>query len=186
MNKNYDFLTGDVLQARFPYMFNSKHTVGCEFYRGWMPILAGLCVEIEHMLGERREAFKWLQIKEKFGTGRFYYSLHGFSDVHVDLVNPSWRASAIAQVESDHTFAGVKQSIFDLVAEGSVETARSCMICGGQAKPRQYGSYILNLCVDHHPARIRQPDDQGTDAVWRLADAATGGSARNGGAGGVS
>lgn len=49
MNKNYDFPTGDLLQAHFPYMFNSKDNLGCAFHRGWMPILAGLCVEIEYL-----------------------------------------------------------------------------------------------------------------------------------------
>ena len=42
MNKNYDYLTGDLLQARFPYMFNTKHNGGCEFHRGWTPI-CGCC-----------------------------------------------------------------------------------------------------------------------------------------------
>lgn len=186
MNKNYDFLTGDVLQARFPYMFNSEHNIGCAFHRGWMPILSGLCVEIEHMLGERREAFRWRQIKEKYGTGRFHYFLRDFSDMDVDLVNPPGRAGVIAHVESDRAFTTVKRAIFDLVAEGSEETERSCMICSARAEPRTYSRWVLTLCTDHHPAKISQPDDQGNEAVWRLADADTGGIAPAGGAGGVS
>lgn len=31
MNKNYDYLTGDLLKARFPYMFNTKDNLGCSF-----------------------------------------------------------------------------------------------------------------------------------------------------------
>lgn len=185
MNKNYNFLTGDLLQARFPYMFNSSHNIGCAFHRGWMPILAGLCVEIEYVLGARRDAFRWVQIKQKFGMARFYYFLSDFSDSHVNLGNPSGRADVIAQVETDRVTA-VRQAIFDLVEEGSEEIERSCMICGAQAEPRAYDKCILNLCADHHPDKIRQPGDLGNDAVWRLADASTGGSAPVGGAGGGS
>jgi hypothetical protein len=43
MYKNYDIHTGEMLQERFPYMFN-KPNIGFSFYRGWMPVAAGLCV----------------------------------------------------------------------------------------------------------------------------------------------
>lgn len=186
MNKNYDYLTGDLLQARFPYMFNTKDNLGCAFHRGWMPILAGLCVEIEHLLGERREAFHWKQIKEKFGTGRFYYTLGNAHEMRVDLMNPAGRLSFSTEVQSDQDFVDVKQAVFRLVIEGEEETARSCMICGGAATPRAYGYYVLNLCADHHPDKVRQPGDMPNEAIWRLADASTGGSPATGRAGGTS
>ncbi len=177
MKKNYDYLTGDLLQARFTYMFNTKDNRSCEFYRGWMPILAGLCVEIEQLLGDRREAFHWKQIKEKFGTAR---------DLRVDLINPAGRLSFSTEVRSDDAFADVKQTVFKLVAEGEEETTRSCMICGGDAAPRAYAFYILNLCTDHHPDKIRQPGDMPNEAIWRLADASRTPGAADGGEGGAS
>lgn len=186
MNKNYDYPTGDLLKARFPYMFNTKDNLGCAFHRGWMPILAGLCVEIEQLLGERREAFHWKQIKEKFGTGRFYYSLGNAHDMRVDLMNPAGRLSFSAELESDDAFTDVKQAVFNLVTEGEEETTRSCMICGGAATPRAYGSYVLNLCADHHPDMVRQPGDLRYEAIWRLADASRTPGAADGGEGGVS
>lgn len=166
MNKNYDYLTGDLLQARFPYMFNTKDNLGCSFHRGWMPILAGLCVEIEQLLGERREAFHWRQIKEKFGTGRFYYYLGNAHERRLDMTNPAGRLSQTLDVATN-----VKEAVYNLVNQGEEETARSCMICGGEATPRAYGFYILNLCADHHPDKVRQPGDMPNEAIWRLADA---------------
>lgn len=186
MNKNYDYLTGDLLQARFPYMFSNKDNLGCAFHRGWMPILAGLCVEIEQLLGERRGAFHWRQIKEKFGTARFYYSLRNAHDMRVDLMNPGGRLSFSAGLESDDAFTDVKQAVFNLVRHGEEETTRSCMICGGPATPRAYGSYVLNLCADHHPDKIRQPGDMPNEAIWRLADASRTPGAADDGEGGVS
>jgi hypothetical protein len=171
MNRNYDFPTGDLLQARFPYMFN-KDNIGFSFHRGWMPILAGLCVEIDQLLGERREAFRWVQIKEKFGTGRFYYAIGNARDMRADLMSPAGRLSVNVEVEPDEAFTAVKQTIAGLVREAEAETARSCMICGAEATPRTYGTYILNLCPTHHPDKLRQPEDLGNEAVWRLADAA--------------
>ena len=186
MNKNYDFPTGDLLQARFPYMFNARDNLGYAFHRGWMPILAGLCVEIDHLLGERREAFHWRQIKEKFGTARFYYSLGTARDLRVDLINPSGRLSFSTEVRSDDAFADVKQTVFKLVAEGEEETTRSCMLCGAAAKPCGYGRYILNLCADHHPDKIRRPGERPNEAIWRLTDASKTQDAADGGEGGTS
>lgn len=186
MSKNYDYLTGDLLKARFPYMFNTKDNFAYAFHRGWMPILSGLCVEIEQLLGGRREAFHWKQIKEKFGTGRFYYSLGTARDLRVDLMSPVGRVSFNAEVKADDAFNDIKQAVSKLVSDGEEETTRSCMICGAAAKPRSYGRYILNLCTDHHPDKIRQPGDVGNEAVWRLADAANAPGTPNGGEGGAS
>ncbi len=186
MNKNYDFPTGDLLQARFPYMFNARDNLGCEFHRGWMPILAGVCVEIDQLLGARREAFHWRQIKEKFGTARFYYALGTGHDLRVDLMSPVGRLSFNAEVRPDDAFNDIKQTVSKLVSDGEEETTRSCMICGAAAKPRAYGGYILNLCTEHHPDKIRQPGDVGNEAVWRLADAANAPRTPNGGEGGAS
>lgn len=166
MNKNYDYLTGDLLQARFPYMFNTKDNLGCSFHRGWMPILAGLCVEIEQLLGERREAFHWRQIKEKFGTGRFYFYLGNAHEKRLDMANLAGRLSLSLDVATN-----VKEAVYNLVKQGEEETARSCMICGGEAAPRAYAFYIFNLCNDHHPDKICQPGDMPNESIWRLADA---------------
>ncbi|MDP3752115.1 MAG: hypothetical protein Q8Q98_09685, partial [Polaromonas sp.] len=163
MNKNYDYLTGDLLQARFPYMFNTKDNLGCSFHRGWMPILSGLCVEIEQLLGERREAFHWRQIKEKFGTGRFYYYLGNAQEKRLDMTNPAGRLSPSLDVA-----ANVKEAVYNLVKQGEEETARSCMICGGQATPRLYSYHVMTLCADHHPDNICRPGEKPNEAVWRL------------------
>jgi hypothetical protein len=160
-------------------MFNTKDNLGCAFHRGWMPILAGLCVEIEQLLGERREAFRWRQIKEKFGTGRFYYYLGNTHEKRLDMTNPAERPSFNADVP-----ANVKEAIYNLVKQGEEETARSCMICGGEATPRAYAFYIFNLCDDHHPDKIRQPDDMPNKSIWRLADASRAPGAADGGEGG--
>ena len=149
MNRNYDFPTGDLLQARFPYMFD-KDNIGFSFYRGWMPILAGLCVEIDQLLGERREAFYWQQIKEKYGSARFYYAIGNARDIRADLMTSAGRLSVNVEVESDDAFTAVKQTISRLVHEAEAETAR-CMICGAEATPRTYEAYLLNLCAVHHP-----------------------------------
>ena len=53
MNLNFDYPDGAALAKRFPYMF-AKKNLGIAFYRGWQPIFAGLCVDIDHLLGERR------------------------------------------------------------------------------------------------------------------------------------
>lgn len=38
------------LIRQFPYMFAGPH-IGISFYRGWLPILSGVCEEIDAALG---------------------------------------------------------------------------------------------------------------------------------------
>ena len=51
--------------------------ISIEFYKGWFPIVIGLCFEIDRMLGAHRDGFHWIQIKEKFGTMRLHFDLRG-------------------------------------------------------------------------------------------------------------
>lgn len=64
-------LTKEALQARFPYMFEGPH-IGLDFHEGWMPILAAACEKVEAALGPDKAGFHFTQIKEKYGSARFY------------------------------------------------------------------------------------------------------------------
>jgi hypothetical protein len=76
LQKQYDIQDINTLKARFAYMFTGP-VISLEFYKGWFPILAGLCMEIDRVLGEHRACFHWVQIKEKFGVMRLHFELDG-------------------------------------------------------------------------------------------------------------
>lgn len=63
--------------AAFPRLLQNG-LPGLEFNTGWDPIICELFKEIDALLDDRQAAsFKAVQIKEKWGTLRFYYQVDG-------------------------------------------------------------------------------------------------------------
>lgn len=161
MYKNYDVHTGAELKALFPYMFNKPH-ISFTFYRGWMPIVAGVCIDIHRVLGENRELFHWEQIKEKFGTARLYYTLAAHSPLRLDLHTPDGLYSLQTKpVEK----SDLQQTVARLVHDAEEETRHTCMVCGSPASPESYDGYFMTLCSNHFPDGTRSPNDLRREAV---------------------
>lgn len=168
MSKNYDFHTGEMLQERFPYMFN-KPNIGFSFYRGWMPILAGLCVEIDQLLGEHCEVFHWTQIKEKFSSYRCYFAFGGTEDLRVDLQLEGSLKSFSTPLSPEKKTIDLKKAISALVSAAEQETARCCFVCGQPAKAGDFDGYLQTLCVDHHPDKLGRSEEESWKLIWKLA-----------------
>jgi hypothetical protein len=64
------------LETRLPYMFQGNH-LGIGICKGWYPIFSKLCQEIDLVMGDNKQGFHWVQVKEKFGAARFYWELDG-------------------------------------------------------------------------------------------------------------
>ena len=65
-------MTSDELKARFRYMFAGPN-IGLDLYERWTPILAQACAEIDAILGQHKQGFHFSQIKEKYGSARYYF-----------------------------------------------------------------------------------------------------------------
>jgi hypothetical protein len=155
MTKNYDIHTGDQLKQMFPYQFSHPHVM-CEFYRGWMPIVAGLCMELDMLLGQfgnERKHFQWRQMKEKFGSARLYFNLDGQKVTVLDFHYPEGTLSHLMLPKSPTDLFG---QIHALVQAAQEETKTTCMVCGGLAKTQSYGGYLQTLCEAHSPDVIGQ------------------------------
>lgn len=168
MNKNYDIQTAEMLGERFPYMFN-KPNIGFSFYRGWMPILAGVCVDIDKLLVEHREVFHWTQIKEKFGSARFYYAFGGAEDLRVDLQLECGLRSFSTPLSPENKTTDLKKEISGLVSAAEQETARCCFVCGQPGKAEDFDGYLQTLCADHHPDKFGPSEDESWKVIWKLA-----------------
>ena len=92
----------------------------CE--EGWRDLLERACVRIEAALVEGG-AFRVLQIKEKFGTLRFYWS-GDMSD------------AAKARVE-------------EAIALATARSACTCEICGAEGRLRNRGGWFATACAEH-------------------------------------
>jgi len=130
-------------------MFDKPH-IGFDFYRGWQPILAGVCVALDDLfkaeVGEDYDGFAWRQIKEKFGSARFYYQ----------LMPPEDDPSLIILLDSNqpvrHTPAhwdAVSSAVDELVSAGEVATQSACMACGAKADQGSGPGWITTLCDKH-------------------------------------
>jgi len=161
MTKNYDIHTGDQLKQLFPYQFSHPH-VTCEFYRGWMPIVAGLCLGLDMLLGnfdeldklnKQRKQFQWLQMKEKLGSARLYFTLGDQKITVLDFHYPEGTLSHLMLPRQPTDLFG---QIHALVQAAQAETKTTCMVCGGLATTKSYGGYLQTLCEAHSPDVIGQ------------------------------
>ena len=125
--KQYDIQDVATLKARFAYMFTGP-TISLEFYKGWFPIVVGLCTEIDRVLGEQREFFHWVQIKEKFGVMRLHFDLNGAPEL--------------------------RGTLHELVSQAGRESARCCMVCGEAGRLSQQSPWVVTVCEVHEPDEV--------------------------------
>lgn len=126
--KNHDIEDIATLKKRFDYMFVGP-TISLEFCKGWFPIVAGLCLEIDRVLGEHRPSFHWVQIKEKFGTLRLHFDLEGAPEP-------------------------LRKSLQGLLSQAGQESARCCMVCGEPARLSYQGGWMVTVCEVHEPDEV--------------------------------
>ena len=123
------------LMSRYPYQFSGPY-IYLSFARGWFPLFAQLCEDVDQVLGENKRHFHWTQTKEKFGVFRIYYALDGMS-------------------EDGQDFAGrveLLQKISDLKHEVEAVSSRTCAYCGAPGHTIE-GPWTITLCEEHHRAR---------------------------------
>lgn len=139
------------LSLRFPYMFERKN-LGIGTYKGWFTIFEKLCEDIDQALGKDKLNFGWDQVKEKFGTARFYFS----------PVRPKKPHEGATSEEAARYLEGVKkfEAIQKLVWEAEAQTAQTCALCGRPGELDESVYFVLTLCQDHKVIRpfLREGD----------------------------
>ena len=130
------------LEKRFPHMFRGS-VISMAYYRGWFPDFVDLCFELDAALGDYNPCFQWVQIKEKLGGCRMYFSMlpDGYNeDVDDEEV-----------VLPDH-FVRVRQEARRMVGLASLRMKDKCCVCGEFAVVADHGTTLVNLCNFHLPA----------------------------------
>ena len=155
------------IKQLYPYQFNGKN-LGLSIANGWLPEFAELCKNIDDLLGENKRGFHWVQLKEKFGSARYYWSVKGRKDsVRVDLISSK-------KVVSYETIPpGTKspsQALFDQLSEmidsAEAKTRNHCIVCGAAGKIDQHEGYVLLLCEMH----AKQRAGGGDLDIWPKAE----------------
>lgn len=135
---------------RYSYQFPRDETEWYDFIRGWYPDFVRLCEEIDVLLGEDKRQFRWLQLKEKWGTARYYYAMHRHQDHYLDLQSPEGAVTIVSNSVSDDP---VKIEIRRLVRAAQDDTSSICMVCGEMGELDRSEPYYVTLCAQH--ARTR-------------------------------
>ena len=157
------------LQARYPYQFNEPE-LGISMAKGWVVVFAQLCADVDQVLGQDKRGFHWSQVKNKFGSGRFYFQFTGRQpDLRLDIQMPSGVLSQAVPVErrirtdQDRSFEQVKTEIQRLAMLAEQATKRVCLVCGKEGRQDVGTGYVLVLCPEHRAQR-QQPE--GLPLFW--------------------
>jgi hypothetical protein len=149
------------LKARFPYMFEGEH-IGLLFCRGWFPLFTKLCEDIDTLLGPDKRGFHWVQLKEKFGSARFYWEMEGHEpNLHIDFISATQVLTAVRRSrssdadEATDTWRSVPDFIDELVREATAATRTMCIVCGRPGRVNQDQPWTLVLCDEHAEQRRR-------------------------------
>lgn len=149
------------LAKRYPYMFEGKN-LGLGIARGWMPLFETLCQQIDSVLGNDKLGFHWVQIKEKFGSARFYWETDQHAPIRMDIFGSGGVVSLQPKIEEpDQERRTALSAISELVFAAEKETKKACIVCGQQpAKATAQGGYVLVLCEQHAQAWSQDTDLQ--------------------------
>jgi hypothetical protein len=125
LEKFTDFFTGQ--DPREPFsMF------GFEIGSGWHPVVYELCEKLQAICKPYNTTFKFSQIKEKYGSGRFY--------------NTYWFPEDIPET----TYKTIISIIDDLVSEYENKCDRICASTGVYYEFKISNGWIYDICYDEY------------------------------------
>lgn len=120
-------MKSDELKSKYPYMFTGAN-IGLDLYEGWNTSLVAACDSIDALLGDEKAGFHFSQIKEKYGSARYYF-------------------------EAESLDFEVEQRIQDQLDKAELATESTCMLCGAPACIENHGGWFLCLCDVHASER---------------------------------
>lgn len=153
---NEDYVAA--LARDFPRLFRDGAGLNVSYPPGWDATLRRLCARIDQKLeASKHVSFRVDQIKEKFGTLRFYYSVGGLSKMTID----AFGKDGLSRLETDPgcPAAFPRHEIDALIQEAELETATICAFC---ARPgtRRSTAWIHVTC-DSCEADLRNRASRG-------------------------
>lgn len=113
---------------------------------GWMPLLGIIAREIAAIPKADRKGFRLDQVKEKWGTLRFYYSFGNRNKVsEISIVSPD----GISSTRLKSGTSEARSKIAKIVTAAETASYFICEECGRPGRPGSTGSYVQTLCHEH-------------------------------------
>jgi hypothetical protein len=152
MNSNIGIDPGlqRIIEAH-PLLFRGRAPVVPSYVMaGWHALIDKLCSDIESALGPKTCAeFEVRQIKEKFGTLRFYYRLGARMGLHIDVMSSRGRQYFVGQQSRAEVPDIYEARVRTLVDAACAASTSACERCGEPAQLRDLGGYLTTLCEQH-------------------------------------
>lgn len=151
------------LRARFPYQFDGK-TASLYLGEGWAPVFAKLCEDVDALLGRDKRGFRWIQLKEKWGSARFYFEIFGRqTDFRMDIANGRGDVvSKVMEIDKDKNSARQRKllsALRKLIMNAEMTTRETCAVCGKPGELDRSDSYVIVLCAEHQKLRADADGD---------------------------
>jgi hypothetical protein len=150
--------------------YNLYEQFGCCCNDGWYEVLYGLCRDITAAYEKRglEPDVVPQQIKEKFGTLRFYYSLRstGESSLTLDFLGTG-DSLVFSPNQSE-----IGKEVRDIVNKWQKKSAQVCEFCGAEGQLRKL-LWVKTLCDKcYGPAKVRDDERRAHyEKVWEKREA---------------
>jgi len=124
-----------------------------------MPLLAQLCADIDAELGPNKRSFHWCQLKEKFGSARWYSRMDPLlvpgedeeDQTHLSIAEVNDRVRRLANPDE----LALRERIQALRREAEARTQTTCIVCGEAGEVDRGTGYHLVVCPEHARQRRR-------------------------------
>lgn len=149
----------DALFARHPNMFPAAEPspLGWSIMPGWLDIVERLCADLAAIVPEQDKARLYVaQVKEKFGTLRFYLDVAPF---RFDIISPGGLASGSLPAPKEENPAWLERALA-LVKAAEQESSRRCLFCGAPGTLRTDRFWVVTACDEHADAARREMWDE--------------------------
>lgn len=137
---------------------------GFECDNGWYDLIHELCQKITDRFARdgKEPGIEVLQVKEKFGSLRFYYKFDKTDNAPLIVDFLGSGASLILSPDKDDPDKKtdeLRKDIRRIVSEYEQKSKTVCEICGASGEIRTNMPWIRTLCEDCHIKRIKRAEE---------------------------
>jgi len=144
------------LVVKYPRLFRGRPPAIASWVPpGWSAVVDELLGGIDALLTDgQADAVAVEQIKEKYGTLRFYFAINGRGDVDVDLLGSDGVTRLVVEARIDEQKFPM-DAVRALVAAAADKSMLVCQTCGGAGRQRNVGGWVVTLCDVHAAERAQ-------------------------------
>lgn len=134
------------LARKYPRLFLDKEPLlGMWFPSGWAGLMDRLCAALDRLLTDQQLGdFRVDQVKEKFGSLRFYYSVSRKTSLNIDVVASDGQVRIVDKPKMPKGFSSA--AVDRLISAAETESKATCASCGAPGRPHNFDGWLQIAC----------------------------------------